>query len=336
VRARDLFDASRAAVRELVQLTTGDQPELPSDYRPSGHLVLAAKPKHFAELEKESEVLSKVLRHETQLVPRQRLGEELGASVPYYGARVDPEAGCLNPAKLLWSLAAAAQRAGTTLVEEVEVQSLRREAGRFMVRTSKGTLGAGDVVVATGGYGNPVLPALRRRFVPLASTLIATAPLGQSVARALIPRDRVVTDTRHRLTWFRITPDTRMLFGGWEHYRTATKVERIRNLTEAMCDHFPRLLGTDVDYHWTGTVAMTLDRLPHAGERDGVHFALGCNGQGLALATYLGARIADHIAGRGDLEPFRSLGFHAVPLNFGRPWFLPMLGAYYKLRDSMK
>ena len=336
VRTRELFHASRGAVLRLQQLATGERPELPCDYRPCGHLVLAAKPAHYEELERDAEVLAKALRHHTELVPRERLGEELGASVPYFGGRVDPLAASLNPAKLYWSLATAAQRAGAALVEDVEVQSLRRNAGRFMVRTSRGTLGGRDVVVATGGYGHPVHPSLRRRIVPVSGALIVTAPLGQNVARALIRRDRVVSDTSRNLTWFRILGDTRMVFGGGDEFRRTTTYEQIRNLTDVMCAHFPRLRGTDVDYHWTGLVAMTLDQLPHAGVRDGVHYALGCNGYGVALATYLGDRLAETIMGRADLEPFRSLRFRPVPVYFRKPFLLPLLGMYYRMRDTMR
>lgn len=328
VRARELFDASRAAVFELEELTTGDTPALPCDYRLCGHLRLAAKPKDWIELQRDAEVFDKVMRHETELVPDDKLGPELGASVPYYGALLDPLAGSINPAQLFWGLAGAARRAGAQLVEGVEVQSLRREMDRFTVRTSHGTLGAKDVIVATGGYGDPVVPGLRRRIYYQSSTMITTAPLGQHVARTVMQRDRVVTDTRECMTWFRQV-DTRMIFGAEAPLRRTTRQERLKALNDSMCAHFPRLLGTDVDYYWSGAVAMTRDRLPHAGEKDGVHYALGCNGHGVALALYLGARVAERVIGSGDLEPFRSLRFRAMPR-----WYLPALGAYQRFKDS--
>ncbi len=328
VRARELFDSARSAVFELEELATGDTPALPCDYRLCGHLLLAAKPKHYAGLERDAEVYAKVMRHETELVPADELGPELGASVPYFGALLDPLAGSLNPAQLFWSLAGAAQHAGAQLVEEAEVQSLRREAGRFLIRTSRGTLGAVDVVVATGGYGDPVLPWLRRRIYFHSSTMITTAPLGQHVARTLMQRDRVVTDTRECTTWWRHTGDTRMIFGAEAPFRRSSRTERLKMLNETMCAHFPRLLGTDIDYQWGGAVAMTRDRLPHAGEKEGVYYALGCNGRGVALALYLGSRVAHSIIGDGDLEPFRSLPFRPLP-----PLYLRMLGTLSRLRD---
>ncbi|HET7250077.1 MAG TPA: FAD-binding oxidoreductase [Gemmatimonadales bacterium] len=331
VRARELFDASRAAVFELEELATGEAPALPCDYRLCGHLRLATTPKQYIELQRDARVFDKVMRHETELVPGDRLEPELGASIPYAGALLDPLAGSLDPAKLFWGLVAAAQRARVTLVEGVDVLSLRREADRFLLRTSHGTLGAKDVVVATGGYGDPVVPALRRRVYFHSSTTITTAPLGHHVARMVMQRDRVVTDMRECMTWFRLTPDTRMIFGAEAPFRSSTRTERLRTLSEAMCAHFPRLLGTDIDYQWGGSVAMTRDRLPHAGERDGVYYALGCNGHGIPLALYLGARVAASVIGKDDLEPFESLKFSALPR-----WYLPVLGTVQRLRDRVK
>ena len=333
VRARELYDASRAAVHFVEQFIVSEG--LECDYRRAGHLILAAKPAHYQDLARTRDVLARAFRHETQLVRRDRLREELGAN-SYHGGLVDPEAGAVNPAKLFWGLAVAARRAGARLVEDVEVRELERVAGGFTLRTTKGPVWARHVVVATNGYSGHVVPGLRRRVVPVASYLIATAPLGVSVARALIPRDRVVSDTKNLFSYFRVSADTRMLFGGRVAFSRMTRYVSAKRLTDTMCALFPRLLGTDIDYHWSGNVAMTLDQLPHAGVRDGVHYAMGYCGQGVALSTYLGARVGEHIAGHGDLTPFSDLPFRAVPLHFGRPWFLPMVGAYYRMKDAMR
>lgn len=313
VRARDLHQASRAAVRFVEDLLESEATD--ADYRRSGHLHLAAKPAHFVELEREAELLDKVFRHQTRLVPPARLGEELGATA-YHGALMDPEGAGVNPGKLYWALAASAQRAGAEFVEDVTVQEVHRSAGRFMVRTSRGTLGAGHVVVATDGHAGGVVRGLRRRLASASSFAVATAPLGTSVARSLIPRDRVVSDAKQLLVYFRITADTRMVFGGKVETGKVRLQDAIKQLVDTMCGLFPRLLGTDIDYHWSGDIAVTRDQLPHAGVRDGVYYAVGFNGQGVALATYLGARLGRMVAGgrRDDLEPFIRLPFPTLPL----------------------
>lgn len=334
VAARDLHDASVEAVRYLQQFVAAEAPDC--DYQQSGHLLLAAKPAHYAAMAREHDVLAKVFQHETELVPPERLHKEELIASAYHGALLDPLGGGINPAKLFWALAASARRAGARLVEEVDVLRVRRATGVFMLHTNRGDVMARDVIVATNGYSGPVVPALRRRVVPVGSYLIATAPLGPSVARQLLPRNRVVSDTRNLLSYFRVSADTRMLFGGRVSFGPVQGFDGPRKLIETMCGLFPRLLGTDIDYHWSGKVAMTMDQLPHAGVYHGLRYAMGYNGHGVALATYLGARVGQSLAGGDDLKPFGDRAFRAVPLYFGRPWFLPLVGAYYKVKDKIR
>jgi glycine/D-amino acid oxidase-like deaminating enzyme len=334
VAARELHDASRAAVRYVAEFAAAEAPDC--DYHQSGHLILAAKPAHFTALARERLVLARAFQHGTELLPPDRLHKEELGTEAYYGALLDPLGGGVNPAQLFWALATSAQRAGARFVESVEVQHVRRASGVFMLRTSRGDLMARDVIVATNGYSGPAVPALRRRVVPVGSYLIATAPLGPNVARALLRRDRVVSDTRNLLSYFRIAADSRMLFGGRVAFGPVHGFDGAKRLSRTMCALFPRLLGTDIDYHWSGKVAMTMDQLPHAGVRDGLHYALGYNGHGVALATYLGARVGQALAGGDDLRPFAGRAFRAVPLHFGRTWFLPLVGAYYRIKDALR
>ncbi len=334
VAARQLHEASVAAVRHVADFVAAEAPEC--EYHQSGHLLLAAKPAHYAALAREHDVLARFFRYRTELVPAERLHKEELIATAYHGALLDPLGGGINPARLFWALAASARRAGARLLEQVEVHRVRRATGVFMLQTSSGNLMARDVIVATNGYSGAAVPALRRRVVPVGSYVIATAPLGPSVARQLLPRNRVVSDTRNLLCYFRIAADTRMVFGGRVSFGAVQAYDGVKYLNDTMGALFPRLLGTDVDYHWSGLVAMTRDQLPHAGVRDGLHYALGYNGHGVALATYLGARLGQSLAGGDDLRPFGERPFRAIPLYFGKPWFLPLVGAYYKLKDTLQ
>lgn len=101
-----------------------------------------------------------------------------------------------------------------------------------------------------------------------------------------------------------------------------------------MTDRFPQLKGTKVTHAWNGNVAFTFDALPHTGREDGMHYALGCNGSGVAMMTYLGYQTARRIVG-GANQPcgFELPEFPDHPLYFGNPWFLPVVGGYYRFRD---
>jgi glycine/D-amino acid oxidase-like deaminating enzyme len=96
---------------------------------------------------------------------------------------------------------------------------------------------------------------------------------------------------------------------------------------------FPRLADVPVEFAWGGKVCFTLDELPHAGRLDGLHFALGYCGHGVAMATYLGAWMGEVLAGRRELPPFADHRFPAIPLYEGVPWFLPFAGAWFRMKD---
>jgi len=102
-----------------------------------------------------------------------------------------------------------------------------------------------------------------------------------------------------------------------------------------MVQVFPQLRETKVAYAWGGTLDFCFDTMPHAGHADGIYYALGYAGHGVAMATYLGSKIAEQIAGDQVEIPFSEIPFPGAPLGLynGRPWFLPFAGAYYKVLD---
>jgi glycine/D-amino acid oxidase-like deaminating enzyme len=331
VRARALFDAARDAVRFLEDLVASEA--IDCEYARCGYVALAYKAGHYAELERSAALLSRTFAYETELVPRDRLQSEIASDV-YYGGLLEP-AGGIHPAKYFFGMAAAARRAGARLLEGVEVRQLRRTAGGFDLTTSRGKIRAREILVATNGYSGDVAPRLRRGVVPIGSYIIATAPLDTGVAAQLIPRRRVMSDTKNLLFYFRLTADNRLLFGGRASFTPTTTATSARILARGMTRVFPQLRGVPVDYSWSGKVGYTFDQLPHAGTMDGVHYAMGYCGHGVALATYLGARVGDAIAGKGDLVPFSDLRFPTMPFYRKRPWFLPLAGAWYRLADLL-
>jgi glycine/D-amino acid oxidase-like deaminating enzyme len=98
---------------------------------------------------------------------------------------------------------------------------------------------------------------------------------------------------------------------------------------------FPQLGEAAVEYAWGGTLDFAFDQMPHAGRQDGVWYALGYAGHGVALATYLGALVGAAIAGETPDNPFAEVPFPGAPLGLynGWPWFLPLAGAYYRFLD---
>ncbi len=144
----------------------------------------------------------------------------------------------------------------------------------------------------------------------------------------------MMTDTREFLHYWRLSPDHRLIFGGRTSFTPVTLQQARDRLYAAMLQIYPQLEGIRVSHAWTGTVGFTVDRLPHLGRHDGMTYALGYCGSGVAMATWLGTHAGAWIAGEPP-GPFAGLPFPTLPGYTGRPWFLPAAGWYYQLRDLM-
>ena len=331
-RAGRMFQLSLEAMRYLANLI--EEEGIACDFSRCGAVTLAAKASHMPGLEQSGRFMQEQLGYKTELLQREDLGQEIG-STRYYGGLLDPGGCSLQPAKYVQGLALAAQRAGARLLENAQVTRVRRVQGGFEVRTAQGTVRAREVLAATNGYTPAALGRLRRRVIPIGSNQIATVPLDEDLARQLVPRGRVFSDTKNLLYYFRLSPDRRMVFGGRASF-TPVGTRRIAQILAAgMSEVFPELSGAPVEYAWSGKVAYPVDHLPHAGRLDGIHYAMGYCGHGVALATYLGSRMGEVIAGVGDVPDLGTSRFRAVPFFNGVPWFLPLVGGYYRVRDRL-
>ena len=332
-RAKDFFEVSRQAIAELEAIVADER--IDCELARTGHLQAAAKPSHFAAFRDEQALLARVFNHTVSLISERDQSSELGAP-GYHGLMLDEQSRALNPAKYVAGLAAAAARAGAALSPHTAVERVTRESGRWSLKTSRGNLTAGDVLFATNGYTDRSAPALQRRLIPIGSYIIVTAPLDDGVAARLLPKRRMAFDSRYFLQYFRLTADNRLLFGGRAEFsgptlESAKRAEAI--LHHAMTATFPELAGTRIDYAWSGHVAFARDQIPHAGLLDGAFYAGGYAGHGIAMATHLGGAIARRMAGESISHPMFDDHFAPIPLYYGRPWFLPLVGLYYRWLD---
>jgi glycine/D-amino acid oxidase-like deaminating enzyme len=311
------------------------------DFARCGHLEVACKQAHFDDYASQVEVIAREFNHHLRIVPRDQLRSEIGSDI-YYGGMVDEISGGLNPARYVSGLAAAAMRAGAQIYERTGLQNIQREShdgvAGFSLNTSQGSIWARNVMVGTSGYTGAATPTLRNKIIPIGSFIITTEVLPEAVARELSPRNRQIYDSKNYLFYYRLTPDNRMLFGGRAAFFPETD-QTIRKSTEilrlGMIEVYPQLRDTKIEYVWGGTVDFCFDIMPHAGQSDGIYFALGYAGHGVAMATYQGEKMAEWIAEGKTDNPFTEIPFPGAPLGLynGKPWFLPFAGAYYKVLD---
>jgi glycine/D-amino acid oxidase-like deaminating enzyme len=311
------------------------------DFSRCGHLEVACKQSHFDSYARSVETIAREFNHQLKIVPRNELPAEIGSGI-YFGGMVDETSAGVNPARYVSGLAGAALKAGATIYENARVQEISKTSqsgsAGFDAKTSRGNIFARDVLVGTSGYTSSATPALRKKIIPIGSYIIATEPLPESLAKELSPRNRMIYDSKYFLYYYRLTPDNRMLFGGRAAFfpETADTIRRSAEiLRQGMVGVYPQLRNIKTAYAWGGTVDFCFDTMPHVGQLNGVHYALGYAGHGVAMATHLGAKMAEKICGSSDEIPYAAIPFPGAPLGLynGKPWFLPFAGAYYKVLD---
>ena len=312
----------------------------------NGRFLGAYTPRHYADLAPRIEMFNTLCHAGAALVPREEQRRFIGSDY-YFGGMSVQRSGHLHPALYYRGLMQAAHRAGAKLCAQTNVTAIQRTTGGWHIATSKGPLNAKEVVVATNGYTTDITPQLKRRLVPVASHIIATEELPADLAEGLTPGHRGIGDTKRVLTYYRRSPDgRRLIFGGRARFTQAPPEVSAPVLYRYMTDRFPQLKGYRITHAWTGNVAFALDFLPHMGQtgaattgtvagQDGIHYLLGCNGNGVAMMSYLGTQTGRKIAGGGNapINAFDGGEFPTRPGYSGNPWFLPLVGAWYRTRD---
>ena len=308
------------------------------NFRRSGKLKLASKPKHFEAIARNFEALNKECDPDTALLSPEELKKEVGS--PFYGAMLSKKSAMMHMGRYVAGLATAAARHGATIFEGTTVTEHRETNGIHALQTSRGSVTAANVVMATGAYTTQNFTWFRRRIIAVGSFLIATRPLTDTEVAAVMPGNRTCVNTMNIGNYWRLAPDNRLIFGGRARF-SATSDQRSDEksgaiLRESMERIFPQLKGVEIDYCWGGLVDMTADRYPRAGFHDGLWYAMGYSGHGAQLSTHLGMMVADAILGKVDRNPMRDYPWPAVPGHFGKPWFLPLVGQYYKMLDRFQ
>jgi glycine/D-amino acid oxidase-like deaminating enzyme len=338
-RTQRMYAASLASI-DCVEQIVGEE-RIACDFSRSGHLEVACKQAHFDDYARQVEVIRREFNHELKIVPRSELRTEIGSDI-YYGGMVDETSVGLNPARYVAGLGEAAIRAGACVYEKSRVEQVGRATRQgnagWNLTTSKGKLWARDVFVATSGYTSRATPSLQKKIIPIGSYIIATEVLPDALGRELSPRNRMIYDSKNYIYYYRLTPDNRMLFGGRAAFFPESR-DTIRKSAEilrrGMVEVYPQLRNTNVEFVWGGTLDFAFDIMPHAGQMEGMYYALGYAGHGVAMATYQGQLMASRIAGETPENPFDGIPFPGAPLGLynGSPWFLPFAGAYYKFLD---
>jgi gamma-glutamylputrescine oxidase len=285
--ARQLFQlgiAGRDLVKDLVRRHAID-----CDLTP-GQLLCAAKAAHFPDLEQRAEKLDRDYGYPHQRsLSRQQLRAVVD-SPAYHGGVMDSGAAHLHPLNYALGLARACVAAGVRIHENSRVTGFSR-ADPVVVRTDRGEVRARFLVLGCNGYLESLEARIADRIMPINNFLLATAPLGPPASRT-INDPACVHDTLFVVNYFRLSRDGRMIFGGGETYTRQFPAD-LRG--------FVRRHMLRVEYAWGGTLAISMNRLPHFGRlAPNVYFAQGYSGHGVSTATLAGQLMAEAIAGTAE------------------------------------
>lgn len=332
--ARALFAESREAYDFLGRFIADE--DIECDYAETGAFTGIVKPAQYEAMARETERLSRTIGVEADMVPRSEVRNELGTDI-YCGGRVTHRRAGLHPARYHAGLIGRVRESGATVAGNCPVTAIQRNGGDFTVTTPHASLKVRNVVVATNAYTGPVTPAFRRRVIPVTSYMIATAPLSPNLMATLMPKGRMLTDSNRLLCYFRPSPDnTRVLFGGRPAYTAIGPKLAAERLSRHMTRIFPELRDVELTHSWFGYIAYTFDRLPHVGEHDGMHYAMGYCGSGVVMSTWLGRKAALRLLGQAEgKSAFAELEHPTSRFYHGRPWFLPLVQAWYQGADML-
>ena len=269
---------------------------------------------------------------------KEKIREEINSKM-YLAGLLNSGSYHLNPLKLTIGLAKVAQKNKVKIFENTPIDKIREEGDRVQVMSKKGLIHANQVVVACNGYLDSILGSKKNKFMPINNYVVATEPLGEKRARQIIKNNYAVCDTRFIIDYYRFSEDWRMIFGGGETFTSNFVKNATSFVSKRMIKVFPQLQNVKIDYSWGGTLAITVNRLPHFGTlmNNKVSYAFGYSGHGLALSVLAGKLIGENI--HGDHERFKffsDINHMSIPLGsiFRRPIYSSAI-FYYKIRDYL-
>lgn len=308
-------------------------------FRRCGRFRAAILPAHYESMARDMEDLRKVTGVESFMVPKAEQHSEIGSDV-FFGGSVLPNDASLHPALYHSGLLQRIEEAGGSVIGNTRVTNIAPSAAGFRVETENGVIYCRDVIIATNGYTDGLVPELGKRIVPIGSGLIATGEMPESLMAKLLPKSRVYGNTNRVFYYFRAAPAERRIIWGGRVGRLAssTSPRAYRHLARDMLRVFPDLKDVPVTHGWDGFVGYTYDEIPHIGRTAaGLHYALGYCGTGVSRSTYFGHKVALKVLGDpGGRTAFDDLAFPSFPVHPVAKQAVPAVETWYRLLDAAK
>jgi gamma-glutamylputrescine oxidase len=306
-----------------------------------GILHVAAKESDVSYLEQDTALLINTYGYDKiRNVKKDELDEMVG-STRYYSGQLDSGSLHLHPLNYALGLAKAAADAGVQIFEHSRVTSFKPKKtaqDSLLIETDQGKVQANHMVIACNGYLDKLAPQIAGKIMPINNFVIATEPLGEDLARELIRDDVALQDSLFVINYWKLSGDNRLVFGGGENYTSRFPKDICSFVRKHMLRIYPQLADTKIEYGWGGTLAVTMNRMPHFGTyADDIYFAQGYSGHGVPTATFAGKLLSEAICGNPDrFNMYADLTTRTFPGGTLLRWPGLVAGMlYYTLLDKL-
>lgn len=309
---------------------------LDCDASQTGWVQPAVTPTQLDIVLRRAEQWRRIAGVDTRILDRDEVRDITGTNA-YLGGWIDPRGGRIQPLSYARELGRLAIGKGAQIHTRSPVESLARKNGGWLLRSNGYEVTARNVIIATNGYRQPLLPELHRSIFPSHSVQIATEPLDATRRSEILPAGLPVSDSRRLLKYFRFDADGRFIIGGRGSFGDDDSGRHFAGLRAFAQKIFPQLEGVRWEHRWAGKIALTLDHLPHVHNPErGLYAALGYNGRGVALASQTGILLGRLVQGMPHHEsPLPVTDIRRIPLHIFRRPALEAAVAWYRLLDQL-
>jgi glycine/D-amino acid oxidase-like deaminating enzyme len=170
----------------------------------------------------------------------------------------------LDPARLAWGLASAAESLGVRIAENTGVTRIDRSGQRLRLRIRTGaTVTASNVALGTNAF-TPLVRRMRWHTVPVYDYVLVTEPLTPQQLESVGWSNRQgIDDLGNQFHYYRLTADNRILWGGYDAiYYFGRKIrpsydqrpDTFQRLAEHFFATFPQLEGIRFSHRWGGAI----------------------------------------------------------------------------------
>lgn len=302
-QARELWMLSQGGI-EYIRQTIAES-EMPGT-EPSDGWLHVSKTDRAQEVGDEADLL-RSLGADIEVWPERLVRAKL-KSERYFQAIHFPTAFNIHPLNYAAGLARLAEGAGVRIFEQTQALSIDPAGVRKRIVTPNGRIRAARIVLAGNVHLDGLMPEISQTLIPVQTFVIVTKPLGTVLSEA-IEYPGSVSDTDWADSHYRIVGGDRLMWCGRMAVWDANPRRFGRKLRRDLRRRFPQLPGVEVDYAWTGTLGLTVHRMPQIGElSSGVWLASGFGGHGLNTTAMAGNLITRAIVEGDDrwrlFQPF--------------------------------